>query len=347
MRQARSARSLTWRTRQLLAPGWGHERRLEHGSTRGLYVSLKQPALGPLKIELDHIDWAYESGTYQALGHRFAVRTTHLRLGKYLGSLFQHFAVSSRAQQVAFYSLTIGEETEHLPFALYRDGEMLGKFRSGSGVLARLIWHINHRAIQDATEHLLLHASAAEWKGRTLIFPAPMESGKTTLVAGLVRAGFGYVTDEAVAIDPVTSMVDAFPRALSIDQGSWEVLNDLRPTLEPEIEDFQGDQWQVPPDSIRPGAVVHRSQPRFVIEPRYRGGSETRLLPMRRAEAVQVMGENAFNFQDFGDVGLRALSSVARGSLCYRLEIGDLDHACSLVANLVEASVSDREGDRS
>lgn len=309
----------------------------------GLDVS-SAPAQRPRRVELDDTDWAYESGNYQALGHRFAVRTTHLRLGQYLGSLFQHFAVSSPAQGVALYSLIIGQEPGQLPFALYRDGEMLGKFRLGSGLLARLIWHINHRAIQDTTERVLLHASAAGWKGRTLIFPAPMESGKTTLVAGLVRAGFGYVTDEAVAIDPSTLMVDAFPRALSIDPGSWEVLNDLRPTLEPEIEHFQGDQWQVPPDSIRPGAVVHRSQPRFVIVPCYREGSETRLSPIRRAEAVRVMGENAFNFQDFGDAGLRVLASIARGSSCYRLEIGDLDRACSLVANLVEASASGREG---
>lgn len=305
------------------------------------------PTARPWKIQLDEIDWAYESGNYEALGHRFAVRTTHLRLGQYLASLFKHFAVSSHDQRAALYSLIIGEETAPLPFALYRDGEMLGNFRLGSGLLARLIWHINHRAIQDATEHLLLHASAAEWKGRTLIFPAPMESGKTTLVAGLVRAGFGYVSDEAVAIDPSSLMVDAFPRALSIDRGSWATLNDLKPTLELEIEHFQGEQWQVPPDSIRPGAVAHRTQPRFVIVPRYREGSETRLFPLRRVEAVHVMGENAFNFQDFGDQGLRLLASVARVTSCYRLDIGDLDRACSLVANLVEHSALDRKGDAS
>ena len=286
-------------------------------------------------LELRELTWAYESGCFEALAHRFAVRTTDLPLGQYLGSLFRHFAVPGFFDGVPLYSVIVREAPSPLPFALYRDTELLGMFRQGSGLLARLLWHINQGAIRDTTDHLLVHASAAEWSGETLIFPAPMESGKTTLVAGLVQAGFGYVTDEAVAIDPSSLMVTAFPRALSVDPGSWGVLSGLRPKLEPELRPYQDDQWQIPPDSIRPGAVARRSKPRFVIMPRYREGARTRLLPMRRSEAVRVMGDNAFNFQSLGQHGLRVLAGVARRSSCYRLEIGDLDEACGLVRGLV------------
>ena len=42
-------------------------------------------------------------------------------------------------------------------------------------------------------------------------FPASMNSGKSTLVAALVRAGYAYVTDETVAVDPTTLAVTPEP----------------------------------------------------------------------------------------------------------------------------------------
>ena len=299
------------------------------------------PASGRAGAELAEIKWAYESACYEALGHRFSFRTTDPCLGRYLESLFRHFSPSTPVDGAVQYSLAVEKHPGQVPFALYRDEEPIAMYRRGADLLARLLWHINQAVIQETTDHLLIHASAAAWDGKTLVFPAPMESGKTTLVAGLVRAGFGYVTDEAVAIDPSSLMVTAFPRALSIDPGSWDVLSDLRPKLDPEIEPYQGDQWQVPPDSIRSGAVVLRSNPRFVIMPRYGEGIETKLEPMPRSEAVRVMGDNAFNFQSLGAHGLRVLAEVARRSSCYRLDIGHLDEACELVRDLVGTGPAD------
>ena len=44
-----------------------------------------------------------------------------------------------------------------------------------------------------------------------------MESGKTTLTAGLVRAGFDYLSDEAVAFDWDTLDIVPYAKPLSID----------------------------------------------------------------------------------------------------------------------------------
>ena len=82
---------------------------------------------------------------------------------------------------------------------------------------------------------MLVHAGAVEWDGHAALFPAPMESGKTTLVAGLVRAGARYLSDEAAAIDPETLLVHPFPKSLTIGAGSWEVLADLAPAVDPEV----------------------------------------------------------------------------------------------------------------
>lgn len=276
-------------------------------------------------------------GPYHALGHHFAVSTTDPALDEHLTRLFAAFAVDGPLDGTHHYSvLTDREATSGLAYRLYRDGQHLVSTRAPDLVLAQLLWHLNRAVIDETAEQLLVHAGAASYHGRALVLPAPMESGKTTLVAGLVRHGFDYLSDEAAAIDPHDLRLVAFPRALSIDEGSWEVLRELRPHLSPQVAAYQGSQWQVPPDAIRPGAVAADATPAFVISIRYRRDAPTRLSPMSRAEAVKELAEHAFNLPRFGDRGLWVLAELARRSSCHRLLVGDLEEACELLTDLVD-----------
>src|SRR5690606_33425082 len=115
----------------------------------------------------------------------------------------------------------------------------------------------------------------------------------TTTVAGLVRAGFRYLTDEAVAIDPDTMLALPYPKAMSVNRGSWQALGDLRP---PHAH-FVAGQWQLPARSIRPDAVAEPSSVRFAVLPRYRPGATTSLEPVSRAEMLVQLADSAFHFQ--------------------------------------------------
>ena len=144
-----------------------------------------------------------------------------------------------------------------------------------SGWLARildlLLWHVNtEAAARSAGAFVLVHAAAAAKGGRAVLLPAPMESGKTTTVAGLVRSGWQYLTDEMVALDPVSLRVLPYPRPMCIDRGSWDVLADLRPR---HAERVTG-QWQVPASAVRSGAVAPGARPAAVVTPRYRAGAD-------------------------------------------------------------------------
>ena len=207
---------------------------------------------------------------------------------------------------------------------------------SGSFVVATLLWHVNRRAIESAQEFVLVHAGAVEWAGLAALFPAPMESGKTTLVAGLVRAGARYLSDEAAAIDPATLLVHPFAKSMTLGGESREVLADLRPTVDPEVTRryLLGD-WHVDARTIRSDALAPPTLPGYVIAPRYERGASTTLVPMTRAEAVMEMGQNSFNLSHHGRRGVEALAMVARRSACYRLVVGELDAACGLLRDLL------------
>lgn len=52
-----------------------------------------------------------------------------------------------------------------------------------------------------ASHHVFVHAGAVGWKGKGIIVPGRSFSGKSTLVAELVRAGATYYSDEYAVID--------------------------------------------------------------------------------------------------------------------------------------------------
>ena len=278
-------------------------------------------------------DWAVQTSRLRALDLDFAVRCTDPVLGRYLAHVLSPFEAEGEPQE--WWSVVVPSQRGELA-EIWVDDELGGRRRPGYLTIQYVLWRVNHETIRRSGRHyLLLHASGAVRGGRAIAFPASMESGKTTLVAGLLRCGLEYLTDEAVAIDPDTLIAHPFPKALSIDPGSWAVLADLRPTLDEEAQRFVRAQWHVPVEDIRPGITADPAPIEHFVFPRYDPMGRTELTPMRRSEAFLAAAENAFNLRMHGRHGFHALAEAVRRAECHRLTVNDLDHACELVVDLL------------
>jgi hypothetical protein len=66
-----------------------------------------------------------------------------------------------------------------------------------------------------ARNHVFVHAGVVAWRGQAIVIPGRSMSGKTSLVAELVRAGATYYSDEYAAID-LRGRVQSYPQALAI-----------------------------------------------------------------------------------------------------------------------------------
>lgn len=194
-----------------------------------------------------------------------------------------------------------------------------------------LLWHFNAEVIRRSTpRYPLVHAGGVVCDGSAVLLPAPPESGKTTTVAGLLRAGFGYLTDEAVAIDPASLTAQPYPKALSVDAGSWEVLADLQPEHGHRVS----GQWHVPPTQFGPDTVSGPAPVRFIVTPSYQEAAPTRLQPLSQAETLVALADSTFNFRDDPARNLSVLARLVLAADCYRLTIGDLDSAVRLISEL-------------
>jgi hypothetical protein len=282
----------------------------------------------------DTTGWRFRRA-YRALEHRFVVTTNVPEVAMLLDYALASLESTGDGPPDTVYALASLAGSDD--FALYVDGTCaLAPHRAGRGSMVQwLIADANRRAIDGSSGHLLLHASAAVWHGMAVLLPAPPDHGKTTTVAGLVNAGFSYVTDEAVAFRPDGGVLP-YPRPLAMDRRSLAVIPELTDRIPSVMHAEMGaEQYHVRPADLGGAPLDGTFTIGAVIAPSYQEDAPTVLEPMRDAEAVMTLAENCFNLPAFGQDGLHLLTSIARGAACYRLRIGDLDEAVGLVTAVV------------
>jgi hypothetical protein len=81
--------------------------------------------------------------------------------------------------------------------------------------LAVLESEIRQSVAAGAERRTFVHAGVVGWRGRAIVIPGRSRSGKTTLVAELVKAGALYLSDEFAVLDG-RGRVHPFAKPLSI-----------------------------------------------------------------------------------------------------------------------------------
>ncbi len=276
--------------------------------------------------------WGYVTRRFRLLAHDFAIRTNHAGLARYLDEVFAPAAVpGAPTTPTTWYSIVTGLPGERAD-ALLIDEDRVLHTDQPHYILKHLMWHINQQAIRKSlSTHVLVHAAVAARDGVGIVMPAPQEAGKTTLVAGLVSAGFGYLSDEAAAIHPESLEIAPFPKPLSVDKGSWEVLAGAEPQLDETTRQYVTKQWQASPLSLRHGSVSGPVPAGLLILPTYRAGAATTLEPVRAVDALVATLSQTFYFHRAAQRNLEVLARLLATVHCYRLTVGDLAVACEAV----------------
>jgi hypothetical protein len=304
------------------------------------------PSVQPIDVDviLDRREWPYDS-RFRALGYAFRVRSDLEGADRVVGRLLAPFAdTTPPAGRVATYTLThrlsSGGEAERATYCyeLFQDGQSIQRVATPGSMLDWVILDSTRHAVEGLTRYVGVHAAVASLHGRAVLMPAPPDSGKTTLVAGLTRGGFQFLGDEVALIEPETMLVHPFLRPLLIERGSMAVLDGLASDLPAMYGRFRGVRYQVAAEDLRTGAEGSPCPIAYAVLPRYREGSATRLQPISRATALMRVWDQTFNRSGIGTFGIRTLANVLRGAECFELPIGDLHEAIQEIRSLFEPS---------
>jgi hypothetical protein len=281
--------------------------------------------------------WAYRSPGYRALNLRFGVRTTDPDVGAYLDHVLSGLKNGGSEPEI-WYSISRSTDGTGCVYPLHFGSELVVRAHDQAFAVETLLWHLNSAVVDGAGPMVVLHAAGVVLNGAGVIISGPSGSGKTTLTAALVRAGFRYLTDEALAIDPTTHRLLPFPKALAIKRGSWGLLADLRPPP----SDLSGGIWHVVPTDIRADAVADVAQPSLVLLSTREGSSERsdepELEAVSRADAVVELFRQSFG-SDRPGATLRTLADVSAECVCFRVRTRDLDHLVERVTEVTSAPV--------
>lgn len=98
---------------------------------------------------------------------------------------------------------------------LFQDGEQVFSSANVEDFLDFTASKIRLTVAEFAVGKVFLHAGVVGWMGKAVIFPASSFSGKTTLVAELIKNGAVYYSDEYAVLDE-NGLAYPFPKKLSM-----------------------------------------------------------------------------------------------------------------------------------
>lgn len=173
----------------------------------------------------------------------------------------------------------------------------------------------------------MIHAGLAADGDRCLLFPGRGEAGKSTLVAGLVRAGWRYGSDELALLPLEGRGVGSYARRISIDVGAYEIF----PELLAKGYDPDAEQWHVRPEDLAPDPLGDLPEITHILFPLYEPNAPTVIAPLTVAHALHRLVGHAVNLRDHSVAGFNQLGDLAQRCPAATMRSGDLDEQLTAI----------------
>ena len=171
---------------------------------------LDQPTdYGTSTGKLDRIQWKAGLSLVSygvRIGIRVSESTVLEQLQDYLPPGWEQ---SSSPDVDELYSLVVSESPDG--YQLYRGQEELLQSLDLEDIFDTLDSDLRLQIGILAPDKLFVHAGVVGWRGKAIVIPGRSFSGKTTLVAALVKAGATYYSDEYAVFD-ANGLVHPYPR---------------------------------------------------------------------------------------------------------------------------------------
>jgi hypothetical protein len=214
-------------------------------------------------------------------------------------------------------------------YAVHADGRLWDDGLSQADVVDSVVHMLLRAALDAETSMVHIHAGAVTHGERALVMGGWSASGKSTAITCLVRAGFGYVTDERLVVEPRGAGVRGFPKPISLIEGSFAVLADLDP-VRTGVGATNGSTWQLPASSL--GALARRGchRPAAIVFVGYTPGGPLRMTQLSPAVAAARLLSGSPDVIARGPSGAQAIVDLAAS-------VPSVDLAYSVLADLPDA----------
>ena len=183
-----------------------------------------------------------------------------------------------------------------------------------------------------------IHAAGLARNGRSLLLQGTSGCGKSTLTIALLRAGFDWLSDDLVLLDPSSDLetlafpekIKATPDTLSMFAELHSVTSAAKPNGWPKFELRARDYFS--------SNIAWRSIPRAIVFPAITDQHESTLCELSTDETFLHLSSSVLLMEkESTRCHLSALAQLARAVPAYRLRTGqDFDHVAALLGGLLD-----------
>ena len=192
-----------------------------------------------------------------------------------------------------------------------------------------------------AKGYFALHAAAVNVGDSAVLFPGLTGGGKSTTCFALLRAGFGYLSDEMPLVKREGSRLVALSLSdkISLRMESLDFFPELAPLRE-QGPDANG-KVTFAPGRFHSGCWTPRALPELIVFPTLSGESASRAFPSSKASTLARLIPHSLSLLDPGAVEdqFRLLGDLVEHCSCWELAVGrDLEAMPAVVRELLEGS---------
>jgi hypothetical protein len=165
---------------------------------------------------------------YQFLDSVFSLGFGSPLLRELVDPTFQHLRTQAEAKDLLYLNIIY---TRHR-FTVLHGNAVIGRCATSRELGPLLHGLLGLLAIRRYEYLLAIHASCLGRSGNALVMPGRSGSGKTTVTAALMAAGWEYMSDDTALLLPQTLACVGAPYALTIKEGAWPILRRYYPDID-------------------------------------------------------------------------------------------------------------------
>jgi len=189
---------------------------------------------------------------------------------------------------------------------LYQGIERVARTHDLEEALAALQSDFHIQVAGWAREGLFVHAGVVGWNGKAVVIPGRTFSGKSSLVAALVRAGATYFSDEYAVFD-TDGQVHPYAKPLS-------------------LRDEEGKPHGTYPIEVLGGSAATEPLPvGMIVSGRYEAGARWRPRPLSPGRAMLTLLDNTVQVRRQPQTALQTLQKAAMDAEAFGSKRGDAD----------------------
>lgn len=265
---------------------------------------------------------------YRFLDSQFSLGFSSTDLAGLAKPVFRHLAVPTSA--VDALMLNVIETSEGI--RVIHGGQIIGRCASAREVAPLLHGLVGLLAIRRCRYLFAVHGSVLARSGNVLILAGRSGCGKTTMAAGLVAAGWKYMSDDTALLLPQTLECAGVPYALTLKEGAWPLLRRYFPAIDRMPihvrADGQAVRYLCPPSHD-----FATSRPvRWIGFPHHAIGSSSSMRPLEQIEGLCRVLEHCCAIPHL--LQARDIEHLVRwsaGIRFFEFAIADLDEAIAQV----------------